>query len=139
MQRRQFLQQTTATALASTTAIAADTPAKRIRIAQIGTQHSHASGKLSTILDLDDLYECVAIAEPNATQRDKVASRNPYAKVPWRSVDEILSDQSIQAIAVETDIPDLVPTATRCLQAGKHIHLDKPAGESMAACRAMHA
>ena len=28
-----------------------------------------------------------------------------------------------------------VPTAARCIAAGKHIHLDKPAGESLAALR----
>jgi predicted dehydrogenase len=44
----------------------------------------------------------------------------------------------LRAVAVETAIPDLVPTAIRCLNAGMHLHLDKPAGDSLDACRAMH-
>jgi predicted dehydrogenase len=51
---------------------------------------------------------------------------------------ELLATAHLQAVAVETDIPSLVPTGIRCLQAGKHIHLDKPAGESLDACRKMH-
>jgi predicted dehydrogenase len=39
---------------------------------------------------------------------------------------------------VETGIDQLVPTALRCLKAGKHIHLDKPAGQKLAPCRAIH-
>jgi predicted dehydrogenase len=36
---------------------------------------------------------------------------------------------------VETAVPDLVPTGTRCIAAGMHIHLDKPAGADLDAFR----
>ena len=52
---------------------------------------------------------------------------------------ELLSNQKVRAVAVETEVRDLVPTALRCIRAGKHIHLDKPAGASMADCRQLHA
>jgi len=39
----------------------------------------------------------------------------------------------LQVVAVETEVRDLVPTAIRCVGAGVHIHLDKPAGESFEA------
>ena len=35
-------------------------------------------------------------------------------------------------------MPELTPTGIRCLLAGKHIHLDKPPGESLDAYRALH-
>jgi len=47
--------------------------------------------------------------------------------------EELLSTPGLQAVAVETEVKDLVATGTRCVAAGKHIHLDKPAGESLAA------
>jgi predicted dehydrogenase len=48
---------------------------------------------------------------------------------------EMLSIPGLRAIAVETDGHELVPTALRCIHAGKHIHLDKPGGESLAPFR----
>jgi hypothetical protein len=46
--------------------------------------------------------------------------------------EELLATPGLQAVAVETEVKDLVPTGLRCVAAGKHIHLDKPAGESLA-------
>ena len=142
--RRRFLSQTTSAsaALAIANLSAADNTAPkqdRIQVGQIGTKHSHASGKMATMRDLSDLYQVVGIAEADKEQQDKVRDRGAYKDLQWLPEEALLADPNIKAIAVETDIPDLVPTAIRCLKAGKHIHLDKPAGESMAACRAMHA
>jgi predicted dehydrogenase len=39
----------------------------------------------------------------------------------------------LQAVAVETEVTDLVPLARLAVGAGKHVHLDKPAGESLPA------
>ena len=55
------------------------------------------------------------------------------------SEDDLLGTEGLQAVAVETEVRDLVATAMRCLEAGMHVHLDKPAGASMPACRALHA
>lgn len=139
--RRQFLHRSTLAAATVSTGYAQESQSSspRIRSAQIGTKHSHAAGKLSTMLDLSDLYEVVAVAEADAEQRARVKDRKPYQHLPWREEAEVLNDPSIQVVAVETDIDELVPTAMRCLQAGKHIHLDKPAGQTMAPCRALHA
>ena len=46
---------------------------------------------------------------------------------------ELLADESVAAVVVETALEDLVPTALRCVQAGKHLHLDKPGGVSLPA------
>lgn len=109
----------------------------KIRIGQIGTSHPHAAGKLAAIRGLDDIFELVGVVEPDAAQRKKVADRDVYRDVTWMSHDELLNSDAV-AIAVETEVSQLVPTAMQCLNAGKHIHLDKPAGISLPACRAMH-
>ncbi len=140
--RRQFLKASTSTAalaMASPALGQQAPPSSRIKAAQIGTKHSHASGKLATLLDLDDLYEVVGVAEPDEARRGQVAERAPYRDCRWSSVEALLDDPEIKVIAVETGIDELVPAAIRCLKAGKHIHHDKPAGQSMAACRTMHA
>jgi predicted dehydrogenase len=45
--------------------------------------------------------------------------------------DELLAVPGLQAVAVETEEHVPLPTALRCIRAGKHIHLDKPCGESL--------
>ena len=135
--RRQFV---TAVPIAATT-VACITKAadrSRIRIGQIGTKHAHASGKIQAMLNYPDTFDVVGIVEPDAARRMAMQGREPYRGLKWMTEKELLSTDGLQAVAVETDIPNLVPTATRCLKAGKHIHLDKPAGETLDACRAMH-
>ena len=109
----------------------------RIRIGQIGTSHPHAAGKLAAIRGLDDIFELVGVVEPNEVQRKKIAGKDVYRDVMWMSQSDLLNSD-VAAIAVETRVSQLVPTAMQCLAAGKHIHLDKPAGSSLPACRAMH-
>ena len=109
----------------------------RIRIGQIGTSHPHAAGKLAAIRGLDEIFELVGVAEPDETRRNAALGKDAYRDVTWMSQNDLLNSD-VAAIAVETQVSQLVPTAMRCLMAGKHIHLDKPAGMSMPACRAMH-
>jgi predicted dehydrogenase len=45
--------------------------------------------------------------------------------------ESLLSTQGLQAVAIETEVSELVPTAGRALAAGLHIHLDKAPGESL--------
>jgi predicted dehydrogenase len=49
--------------------------------------------------------------------------------------EELLNTPGLQAVAVETDGHELVSTGLRCIRVGKHIHLDKPGGESLGAFR----
>ena len=139
MPRRRFFQSSSFALLSSNLAFAQDPARSPVKAGQIGTKHAHAAGKLATMLDLSELYEVVGVAEADEPQRAKVAQRKPYQGCPWIDEDVLLADPNIQVIAIETEIDALVPTALRCLQAGKHIHLDKPAGQTMAPCRALHA
>jgi predicted dehydrogenase len=104
----------------------------RIRIGQIGTGHAHAGGKMDTMRKSDD-FEVVGIVEAEPGRRAVAESVKTYAGLKWMSEEELLGTPGLQAVAVETEVRDLVPTALRCIAAGKHIHLDKPAGESFRA------
>ena len=104
----------------------------RIRIGQIGTSHAHASGKMETMRGSED-FELVGVVEPDAARRAAAEKSKSYAGVTWMTEEQLLDTDGLQAVAVETGVKDLVPTGARCIAAGKHIHLDKPAGESLAA------
>lgn len=108
---------------------AAQTTKPRIKVAQIGVGHAHAD-KLSVYRASND-YEVVGICEPNAALRERAAEKAVYRDLPWMTEEQLLNVAGLQAVLVETEVRDLLPTAARCIAAGKHIHLDKPAGESL--------
>jgi predicted dehydrogenase len=49
--------------------------------------------------------------------------------------EQLLNLPGLQAVLVETRVRDLLDTAEACVAAGLHVHLDKPAGESLAQYR----
>jgi len=133
--RRDFLQVSglaCASLAATSYAVNAQTAKPRIRIGQIGTAHAHASGKMDTMRASED-FEVIGVVEPDERKRAALAGSKTYAGVPLMTEDQLLNAPGLQAVAVETGVKDLVPTAARCIAAGKHIHLDKPAGESLSA------
>jgi predicted dehydrogenase len=102
-------------------------PAK-IKVGQIGVGHAHAS-KLSVYRRLPD-YEVVGLCEPDETLRSAAIKQSAYAGLPLLSRDELLAVPGLQAVLVESHVRDSLEHAEACVAAGKHVHLDKPAGES---------
>jgi len=101
-----------------------------IRIGQIGTAHAHASGKMAALRRSGD-FEVVGAVEPNPGRRAAAARKAAYKGLQWLTEEQLLNTKGLQAVAVETQVCDLLDTAARCVAAGMHIHLDKPPGESL--------
>lgn len=118
----------TVTAVASSATRAADNRPK-IKVGQIGVSHAHAS-KLGVYRDSAD-YEVVGIVEPNKELREKAKEQPAFRDLPFVTEEQLLNTSGLSAVLVETEVRDLLSTAQRCIDAGKHIHLDKPAGESL--------
>ncbi|MBR5869011.1 MAG: Gfo/Idh/MocA family oxidoreductase, partial [Clostridia bacterium] len=103
---------------------------KRIKIGQIGIGHNHGSAKMEAVRKFPDLFEVIGYAEEN---EEWVADRGgmaAYAGIPRLSVEEVI--EKSDAVLIETDVWNLTETAMRCIQAGKHIHMDKPASGTLA-------
>lgn len=96
------------------TAFAASSPS-RLRIGQIGTEHAHAAGKMTAMRSLTDLWEVIG-----------VAAEKGYDGVPLLTEEQLLGTPDLKAVAVETRVEDSCAAAWRCIQVGKHVHLDKP-------------
>lgn len=103
----------------------------RIRVGQIGTKHGHASGKWEAVKKQSDHFELVGIVEADQTQKEKVQRTATYADCTWLTVEQLLNEPGLQLVFVETEIDQLLDVAEKCLKAGMHIHLDKPAGASL--------
>lgn len=131
--RRKWIQSTATASLALPWVLNAAQAKPRIRIGQIGTKHPHAEGKMAAIRTLSDDYEVVGVVEPDPRQRKKVESRDAYRGLAWLSEEALLNASGLEAVAIETEVAQLVPTAKRALEAGMHIHLDKPGGASLPA------
>jgi predicted dehydrogenase len=117
------------------TLIAADSPRQRIKIGQIGTGHEHASAKMSTLRKLSDHYEVVGIAEPDPELRKSREKDPAYRDLTWMTEAQLLDTKGLQAVAVEVSSADdrIMDITGRCIEAGMHVHLDKPGGESFSA------
>ncbi len=132
LRRRDFLKAAAVTAAAAVPHVVRGDPAKRrIKIGQIGTGHGHAAGKMQTLLKLADDYEVVGIAEPDPQLRRAAEQQGTYRGLKWLTEEQLLNWPGLEAVAVETRNENLVSTAARCIAAGKHLHLDKPAGVSV--------
>lgn len=103
----------------------------RLRIAQYGTGHGHAAGKLTALLTNSDV-EVAGVFEPDASRRsvlDKPGS--PYHGVRWYGNEqELLGDPSVVAIASEGRNDESLAQTSSIVRAGKHVWYDKPAGDN---------
>ncbi len=115
-----------------------DQPATRIKVGQIGTKHAHAGGQIATLRALPDLYDFVGYVEPDESRYKQVADTAVYRGAKRLTEKELFSTPGLQVVAVETEVCDLLSTAQRCIDAGFHIHLDKPAGESLPQLEKLH-
>ncbi len=108
----------------------ANEPAKpRIKVGQIGVGHAHAT-KLAVYRRSPD-YEVVGLVEPDVALRRRAEGQDVYRGLPWMTREQLLNVPGLQAVLVETRVCDLLDAAEACVAAGKHVHLDKPAGESL--------
>ena len=81
---------------------------------------------------LTDHYEVVGVVEPDAALREAAGRQATYRDLRWMTEEELLNTPGLQAVAVETAVRDLVPTAARCVD-GRHALAPGQAGGSVAA------
>ncbi len=101
----------------------------KIKYGQIGVGHAHAS-KMAVYRQSED-WEVVGVAESDAGLRRQAEADPIYRGLKFMTKEELLNTPGLQVVGVETRVRDLLNTAEECIAAGKHVHLDKPAGESL--------
>lgn len=104
-----------------------------LRYLQIGTGHAHA-GKLEVYAESGE-WEIVGVVEEDPELR-KAAAKSPlYRRFPMLELGEALQTPDLRVVGVESRVRDLLRYARAAIDAGCHVHLDKPAGASMPAYR----
>ena len=106
-----------------------ETGIKKIKLGQIGIGHNHGEGKMLAAQKYPDFFEFVGYAEENEEWIKKRGNWEVYQRLERKSVQEII-DQS-DAVLIESDVWNLTKYARMCVEAGKHVHIDKPAGGTL--------
>jgi predicted dehydrogenase len=127
MNRRRFIAATSALALAPHWPARAAEQPRRVRIGFLGASHSHALEKFRILRSSDD-FEVVGICE----ESEKV--REPFAKLgaQFLSRDQLLSRAEV--VVVESAVRDHARDAKAALEAGLHVHVEKPPAVMMRKC-----
>ena len=132
MNRRSFLKSTVALAAAApfagpvSTADAAPALNARIKIGFLGVAHSHAMEKVKVIRE-SPVYELAGICE------DSEKIRELYGNMGVKFLSEEALFKDCAVVAVESAVRDHARHAKRALEAGKHVHVEKPPADSLAA------
>jgi UDP-N-acetyl-2-amino-2-deoxyglucuronate dehydrogenase len=95
----------------------------RLRIALVGLGMAvtpHAKG----LMDLQDRIEVLHAFAPSAARRAAFGARFPFPLAD--SLDTILNDPQVQAVAVFTPASSHADIALACARAGKHVLVEKP-------------
>jgi predicted dehydrogenase len=99
-----------------------------IGVAFLGVSYSHAKPKLE-IVQASAQYKLIGVWDEQESVRNEMSSRRILPP------DQILHDPSVEAVIVESDVPDHCRHAKMALEAGKHVHLEKPPAADVPAFR----
>lgn len=104
----------------------------KIKIAFIGIGHDHAKPNFESFKKHTDLYEVAGyhIPEDDEPQSYFSADHKLFEDLKKLSLEEILEDETIEAVVIEAVDKKLVKYATLAAKANKHIFMDKPGSGS---------
>ena len=107
----------------------------KVKLAQYGISHDHANGKARVMQESDEVDFC-GVFEPSSDVRETLGNNAVYNNVSWfSSREEMLEDESVVGIAVQGRVSQNLAFAREVLEHGKHVWLDKPAGDDLDAFR----
>jgi len=101
-----------------------------LRMAQYGTKHGHAIGKIHAMLG-NPAVELAGVYEPDRARRESlIQSGPPFDHIHWyQEAGPMLDDPTITAIASEGRNDESLAHSAAIIDAGKHLWYDKPAGD----------
>ena len=83
-----------------------------------------------------DSSEVVAVCDRDAARLEGLARRYPGLRT-YTDFDQVLADDSIEAVSICTPVATHEALAVAALKAGKHVLVEKPMAHSVAAAEAM--
>jgi predicted dehydrogenase len=106
----------------------------RVAVAGLGYWGPNIARNLNALPDVELAWCC----DPSSTNRERVAPMFPHVRFTG-DLDDVLADESVDAVALATPVPTHAPLAIRVLQAGRHCFVEKPMAQSTADAEAVMA
>lgn len=102
---------------------------RKIKIAQIGTsENSHGNFIFHSLKKQNDIFEVAGFAFPEDERKKFSQQMKEFEGYCEMTVEDILKDETIEAVAIETEELYLTKYALMAVGHGKHIHMEKPGG-----------
>jgi predicted dehydrogenase len=92
-----------------------------VRVGQVGL----GAWGANLVRNLDDVADLAWICDTSADRLQSLARRYPAAQATT-NFEEILGDESVEAVVVATPVPTHYELARSALAAGKHVFVEKP-------------
>lgn len=99
----------------------------RLKVGFLGTGYSHFAEKFKLLRDSTD-FELIGLCE-----EDDVVRANGPKDARWLTREQLFGE--VEVVVVESGLGDHARHAKLALEAGKHVHLEKPPADSLAAFR----
>ena len=104
---------------------------KPIKVVQYGSWgYTHAEHTMQTMLSLPKFYSVAGFCEPHPDRLEAALRRPCYQGLKIYTPEEILADDSIDAVIVESAEVEQADDSLKFLKAGFNVHSDKPCGSS---------
>ena len=104
---------------------------KPIKVVQFGTwKYTHAEHTMQTMRSLPQYYNVAGFCEAHPERLESARKRPCYQGLKIFTPEEILADDTIDAVIVESAEVEQAEDSLRFLKAGFHVHSDKPCGSS---------
>jgi predicted dehydrogenase len=92
-----------------------------VRVGQVGLGHWGQN----LVRNFDEVAQLTWVCDASQERRDRFGARYPSARVA-SELEELLSDDELEAVAIATPVPTHYELARRALEAGKHVLVEKP-------------
>ena len=104
---------------------------KPIKVVQYGSWgYTHAEHTMQTMRSLPQYYNVAGFCEPHPERLEAALKRPCYNGLKLYTPEEILADDSIDAVIVESAEVEQADDSLKFLKAGFNVHSDKPCGSS---------
>ncbi len=100
---------------------------KTLNVGIFGIGHAHADNNIGAMKKTPGV-KIVGMCEPNGEliEAKRRNAADIYGDIPVMSENELLG-AGLDAALIESVVPDLTPLAAKCVDAGLHVQMDKPA------------
>ena len=136
MNRRVFIGGAAGALVAARAFAQAAAPESPIPCGVLGLGHAHAID-IAKVLQASPDFKLAGLCEPDESVRARYAKEEALQGLPWLSQDELLGNPEIRMVAVESNVVRLLALGRAVVDAGKHLHMDKPAGTSLTEFRGL--